>query len=599
MKRTVHKAICAVMCALLLCAAASAWPSRAQAASVEAWVLASSITLGDIQDNGSVMVNFIIEGRNTTGVEITDVKVTLDSGTQIAAWDKVVPGAFSQKVNYLVPVNMQGQNIPFKLEWLQDGERGNPITFSFAAPKADPVLAVDFKRTADKTMAAEGDKVTFRYTVKNNSNVKILDVVIADDLFGTVNTPVTLEKGKEMTFEKTHTVTGDSASRPRLTYRGGGKTGEESLPELKITMASNQLQVAITGDKAVIKDGEALVISCIVTNNGNVPLSNLVMTESLLGQVQQKEALEPGKTWTFTHKVDDLKETHEFIFEVTAQNSVGQTVTAKSAALSVTRETTMRLALTVTPETTEIPQGGKVWFTFKLVNESAVIAEKIMIIERNKLGQIEKDITVEGGKDMTFRKELEISEAMRLDFMAEVTDKAGQPLQFSANPIEMKTGLATLEPSPSAAPGGGVMTTIWTVLGVIAFLALASGAVLFILVWQDKKKKAASAAKAGRPGVGAVRRDEMGRPVGVMPGESDVRTFVRPEDGAEGQTAAGAVSQRTQPVQRIPRTLVEELVGGEKTVVVPRVRTAETPPRMEIPKQEEKPDEEDKYDPSM
>ncbi|WP_340818548.1 hypothetical protein [Methanolobus sp. WCC4] len=167
----------------------------------------------------------------------------------------------------------------------------------------------------------EGDAVTWTYVVTNTGNVPLSNVVVTDDqgviaVFqgGDTNADGILDLTETWTYEAEGTaecgqyanmgnVTGDSGDITVTDEDPSHYFGE--CPEIDIEKATNGEDADI-GPGLGIPEGDAVIWTYVVTNTGNVPLSNVVVTDnqSVIAVFQSGDTNADGildltETWTY------------------------------------------------------------------------------------------------------------------------------------------------------------------------------------------------------------------------------------------------------------------------------------------------------------
>lgn len=170
-----------------------------------------------------------------------------------------------------------------------------------------------------------GDQVTWTYVVTNTGNLPLSDVVVTDDILGVIAGPVSGDTNRNTILENTETwtyraiglaqpgqyanmgtVVGSPPSGLPVTdedpshYFGGS-------PSLDIEKATNG-QDADTPTGPRIPVGDQVIWTYVVTNGGNLPLSNVVVTDDILGVIagpasgdtNNNGILESSEVWTYT-----------------------------------------------------------------------------------------------------------------------------------------------------------------------------------------------------------------------------------------------------------------------------------------------------------
>ena len=150
--------------------------------------------------------------------------------------------------------------------------------------------------------AHEGDKVTYTFKVTNTGDAALNNVALNDDKLGTVGTTIPLLSAKDsQTFTKDFTVPTGSSVDNVVTA-----CGIDPLA-LKVCDDDHHHLVTIHPAITVVKSGPAtahegdnVTYSFKVTNTGDVPLTNVAVTDDKLGSVGTVANLAVGASTTLT-----------------------------------------------------------------------------------------------------------------------------------------------------------------------------------------------------------------------------------------------------------------------------------------------------------
>lgn len=216
------------------------------------------------------------------------------------------------------------------------GVRDNSATVQASPPlPALPITSTDTTSTAiprtatvtiDKTAGPivdvdgngidAGDTVSYGITVTNTGNVTLTGVTITDPLLGTFTCPSsTLEPGAVMictpivypltqtevndgVAASTATVTGTPPFGPDVTASDATSTPVPAAPLMSVTKTASQVNDV---DGNGVDVGDTITYSFTVSNDGNVTLSNVELTDIILGTLTcPSDTIAPFSSMTCT-----------------------------------------------------------------------------------------------------------------------------------------------------------------------------------------------------------------------------------------------------------------------------------------------------------
>ncbi|MCC5922119.1 MAG: DUF11 domain-containing protein, partial [Cyclobacteriaceae bacterium] len=260
-----------------------------------------------------------------------------------------------------------------------DPDLDNNSSTVTVVPAAQPALELTKSGTYVDTngdgIVNPGDQITYTFAVENTGNVSIDGISLSDPLPGVTVSggPIgTLEAGAtdNTTFTATYTITQADIDAGEVnntaTVSGtdvfGGTTvtaaGSETVEldqEAALTVAKSATQIngetATTTFNAV---GDVITYEIVVTNSGNVTLTNVEVVDPLTGLTETIASLAPGVsetiTTTYTVDQDDLN-AGQVDNTATATDSDDTSVTADA---SVTVFADQDAELTVAKSATQI-----------------------------------------------------------------------------------------------------------------------------------------------------------------------------------------------------------------------------------------------------
>src|SRR5262249_15292931 len=141
---------------------------------------------------------------------------------------------------------------------------------------------------------------TISGVVSNCGNVTLTNIVITDNRYGSVASFVSLTPGASQSYSKTLTNTVDSI-RETVTASGSSICGTpiQATDNAVCTVTENPC-IAVTKNCDTVVIGAANTISGVVSNCGNVTLTNIVITDNRYGSVATFVSLTPGASQSYS-----------------------------------------------------------------------------------------------------------------------------------------------------------------------------------------------------------------------------------------------------------------------------------------------------------
>jgi uncharacterized repeat protein (TIGR01451 family) len=174
----------------------------------------------------------------------------------------------------------------------------------------DPVIAVT-KAASEKQVFSPGENVEFTVVVANNSvsTDPVTITSLVDSIHGNLNeqgtcaVPQTILPGSSYSCKFTALVNSDETDRVIASGVDNEKTPASAFAEATVEMINPSLTIVKTtngDDGQFILVGTPLTWSYLVTNNGDVPLANITVTDDKLGAVCTISTLAAGVSTTCT-----------------------------------------------------------------------------------------------------------------------------------------------------------------------------------------------------------------------------------------------------------------------------------------------------------
>ena len=196
-------------------------------------------------------------------------------------------------------------------------------TDKFDLPLSEPSLKFEkkLKQSDVKTPSVVGDKITYEFIVENTGNTTLNNVVITDELAGVVDSGVfnigTLAPKATKTVEAYYLLKLQDINAGKVVNKALA-TGTYGPDDKKITTPPSEVEVPTYRDpkltlvkalSSVVPEpayaGDMLEWTVTATNEGNVTLYNIKVSDPLVGAViapASLASLAPGESGTFTVK---------------------------------------------------------------------------------------------------------------------------------------------------------------------------------------------------------------------------------------------------------------------------------------------------------
>lgn len=328
----------------------------------------------------------------------------------------------------------------------------DPSHYFGAAPAIDLEKSTNGQDadTATGPQIAVGDTVTWSYVVTNTGNVDLMNVRIVDDN-GTpdsttddfvVSEAFDLAVGEMRTFTATATaVSGQYGNRARVTANDALNTvvSDEdpshyfgAAPAIDIEKATNG-QDADTATGPLIDTGDAVTWTYVVTNTGNVALSNIRILDDNGSPddpsddfiVAENISLAAGASRTFTNNSTAVAGQYKNVATVTGTDSLGTTVSdsdsshyfGRNIAIDLEKSTNGQDADTGTGPVVAV--GAEVTWTYVVTNTGNVPLTGVEVVDDNGTPNLAAD-------DITIATGVSLAVGESRTFTHQATATAGQ-----------------------------------------------------------------------------------------------------------------------------------------------------------------------------
>ena len=201
-----------------------------------------------------------------------------------------------------------------------------------------------------------GDVITYTIVVTNTGSVNLTNITVTDPLTGLNRTIPNLGLGESETIITTYTVdqddlnAGEVENTATATFIFGGVRHREEDQATVFGSQGPDLSISKSADESSYSaTGEVIHYSVVVTNTGNVTLTNIAVTDPLTGLNQTINSLAPGagRTINFTYRIvqDDLNRGY-VNNTATAAYTYGGTPHSESASVRITADIGPAISIT-------------------------------------------------------------------------------------------------------------------------------------------------------------------------------------------------------------------------------------------------------------
>jgi uncharacterized repeat protein (TIGR01451 family) len=180
----------------------------------------------------------------------------------------------------------------------------NSISLVKTVEKVTDAEGIEYE---EKEFQAVGDLIYYLVTVTNNGNVVLSNIVLSDDL-ATLAGEGTLNSGASISRDYTYAVTQEDLNRGYINNTASVTADDPDSSEVSdsktlIVEAQQEKALSITKTASVAsfsQTGEEISYTVVVTNNGNVTLTNVAVLDPLIGRNETIASLAPKASQTFT-----------------------------------------------------------------------------------------------------------------------------------------------------------------------------------------------------------------------------------------------------------------------------------------------------------
>lgn len=457
----------------------------------------------ELTDAGLVTFTFEIANYNST-YPMSDVAITYNSTVyNILSGAQIPPSGSARDITLTLNVSQSqlGKPITFLLTWTRNGEPMRQEAQYTIAQAENPIITVT--RTADKTNAKPGEKVTITYTIKNTTKFDMTNITLIDENIS--DSPIfqdeTLRASRATSYDFPYVMGDESVtSAPVVTYTVNGKAKTfSSLDPLELVMVRIQLDMRV---QMGTPTSSGVTFTLDVVNSGTQAISSISISDERGNPVNDAPFnLAPGESRSLSYVVVPLmtQPVREVKFLLTGTDPFSQPYSLTpediyevypyidEAQINVTVR-----AETITPWTRD---SGTVSARIIIINHSSVELTSVKVTEI-MLGLLE-DFDVLPIGQTSFDRDLKLGSPRNLSITVRGHDPTGTNRLLGSYEMPIAYGTeaapeATATPEPvgggSFSIFGGISDGISRILIILGVLMVLSLVILVVLTAMERSR---------------------------------------------------------------------------------------------------------------
>ena len=162
--------------------------------------------------------------------------------------------------------------------------------------------AIELTKTASVDSAMPGDTITYAITVTNTGNIDLISVGVGDMQLGLDEIIPVLAVGESVTFTPTFTIPVDTADGTIITNISTATSDQtesiEAVARVIVNAPAFTLNVSKTANPVSAVPGQTVQYTIVVTNTSAGSLTNVLLTDDLLGVFEPLGTLAAGESRT-------------------------------------------------------------------------------------------------------------------------------------------------------------------------------------------------------------------------------------------------------------------------------------------------------------
>ncbi|MCR5611997.1 MAG: hypothetical protein K6F68_09255 [Clostridiales bacterium] len=389
-------------------------------------------------------------GFSTSGVSVAPGKHETFSGS----WD--------------IPEEYLDTDLTFTVSWYDYGQKvSESVSCRVKRRNLTPYLRVT--RTANPVSAAPGTDVTFKYTFTNAGPVTLVNIELTDVKVFMRSSPAyridILEPGA--TVEYTYVMRMGSStvvSSPKVTFYAQGGTTQlvNKVADMTIGLINSQLAKEIVVGNPT---PEGVQFTIYLTNNGNLNLKSLKITDELGNQVSSDSfSLAVGEYRVFEYFVPNPEEIRNVVFYIKGYDPSGTIFKDNTASYTVRPYVdASKIKLEFTAVTaSSMNDEHVIGIEFSVANTGELDLYNVSVTEQQLGYEIKKWTSFAAGTNDKIQTDINIGSVRDLVFVLTAEDSSGNVYTYEAHVSADKIDVSSMFPYKDPSQGGssdiGVIT---------------------------------------------------------------------------------------------------------------------------------------------
>jgi uncharacterized protein YxjI len=472
--------------------------------------------VSELLKGGDVTFEYSI--HNSGAAEIPDYSIVyagkaVESGAKILV-DDTANGEFTMKVDD----SMLGQTLTFTLQ----SSDGTSATATAKVNKKAASVKLGVTVKTNKEIADAGDTVTFTFTLENQGEADITDIVVKAPNLNSgkaLKDKFSLAAGSDpYTFSYKYTMTtGDIVVTPKISYKANG-TDQTPITKdpITVTLSKRDVNVSATVDNKNPQAGEEVNFTLTITNNGNMSYSGMKVTMNGEAVDFPSSTLKPDDSFDKTY-TSSFETSTEVTFSVTMKDKNGEQVNVTYGPIQIqlpvdSSQVSDKLKLIMNVDRPQLTSAGAVNFTGYISNATDYDFINLQVNEAS-LGNVYSASALEASGQANIEWTADVNATTTYNFVLTATDQDGNNYTINAEPITVAVQSVTptptnFEDAANVTESGQLLdngkssfdwSKFFLILAIVLVVLIIGVGAALIVLWKKGKMPGGGRPSSGRP----------------------------------------------------------------------------------------------------